>query len=358
MILSGSNFTVKVKLVPVLILMILLPVTNADAAGISLENRVVTVEEAIDEIKKQTNYIFAINHKNLNHNRKVTLTGRKLSVENVLKQILAGTEHEYTVTESHILIYPKRPRPAQQPVSNNDEGLEDDITAYNARHPERQVPPKPDVKYDTIVRLVPQDPNGEYFYPSVSKILYSTGEQVTADVYLKKPASLSVKTNLLYGATTLALNAGVEIGVGKRTSVDLFFSQNPWNLKGSAENNKKLVHWILKPEFRYWMCERSNGHFVGAHAFYWRYNIGGYDVPLLFDKDYRNDGNAWGAGVSYGYHWPWSKRWGMEFNIGGGVAFMKYSKFSCPKCGEKEGDYKKTYFGPTSVGVKLVFVIK
>ena len=48
----------------------------------------------------------------------------------------------------------------------------------------------------------------------------------------------------------------------------------------------------------------------------------------------------------------------MEFNVGAGVAFMRYDKFDCERCGDKLGEYRKTYFGPTSLGVKLIFVIK
>lgn len=169
---------------------------------------------------------------------------------------------------------------------------------------------------------------------------------------------VAVKTNLLYGAGTLTPNLGVEIGLGKRTTLDLRGSYNPWNLKGSETDNKKLVHWIVQPEFRYWLCQKFNGHFFGVHALYAQYNVGGHDVPMLFDKEFRYEGNAIGGGISYGYHLMLGKRWGAEFNAGVGVAAMKYDKYDCPKCGDKVGTFDKTYFGPTKAGITLIYLIK
>ena len=77
---------------------------------------------------------------------------------------------------------------------------------------------------------------------------------------------VAVKTNLLYGAGTLTPNLGVEFGLGKRTTLDISGGYNPWNRQGTATDNKKWVHNIVQPEFRYWLCQRFNGHFFGVHG--------------------------------------------------------------------------------------------
>ena len=69
---------------------------------------------------------------------------------------------------------------------------------------------------------------------------------------------LGVKTNTLYWLTT-TINIGAEIGLGKNTTIDLLGTYNPW----SFGDNKKIKHWLVQPEFRYWTCERFNGHFWG-----------------------------------------------------------------------------------------------
>ena len=76
--------------------------------------------------------------------------------------------------------------------------------------------------------------------------------------YAQKAA---VKTNLLYDATT-TLNLGVEVGIAHRWTIDLSGNLNPWTFS----DNTKWKHWLIQPEARYWLCERFNGHFLGAHV--------------------------------------------------------------------------------------------
>ena len=191
------------------------------------------------------------------------------------------------------------------------------------------------------------------FRQLITLIICLIGFSVTA--YAQK---IGLKTNVLYGAGTLSPNVALEMGLGNRSSLHIGGSYHPWNLEGTYENNKKLVHWQGNIEYRKWLCERFNGHFLGAHVLGAKYNVGGYEIPLLFEKAFRYEGWAAGAGLSWGYHWIWSPRWGLEFNLGLGYAYMEYDKYSCEKCAEIEGRYSKHYFGPTRAGISLIFMIK
>ena len=172
---------------------------------------------------------------------------------------------------------------------------------------------------------------------------------------------IAVKTNLLYGAGTFTPNLGVEIGLGERTTLDISGAYNWFNLGGNTKNNKKLVHWLVQPEFRYFLCERFSGHFFGLHAIGSQYNIGGHELPMFFgrsSKNYRHEGNAYGGGLSYGYQLPLAKRWNLEFNVGVGYMRMKYDVYDCTNCGGlKEKGRIKNYFGPTKAGITLIFLI-
>jgi len=173
---------------------------------------------------------------------------------------------------------------------------------------------------------------------------------------------VAVKTNLLYGAGTLTPNLGVEFGLGQRTTLDISGGYNPWNLEGTATDNKKWVHYLVQPEFRYWLCERFNGHFFGVHGLFGEYNVGGIEIPFfgdpLFDKNSRYEGIAYGGGLSYGYHWMWGKRWGMEFTLGIGAVYTSFDKYDCTMCSVQTGTGDKFYFGPTKAGISLVYLIK
>ena len=168
---------------------------------------------------------------------------------------------------------------------------------------------------------------------------------------------VGLKTNLLYGGGALTPNLGLEIGLGRKTTLDLWGAYNWFNLDGARNDNRKLAHWIAQPEFRYWTCETFNGHFFGVHAIGGMYNIAGRKVPMLFNKESRYEGYAAGGGLSYGYHWMWGKRWGAEFTVGAGIVFLEYDEYGCYKCDDYVGTFKKTYFGPTKAGITLVFLI-
>jgi hypothetical protein len=171
---------------------------------------------------------------------------------------------------------------------------------------------------------------------------------------------LGLKTNLLYGAATLTPNISVEAALAPRWTIEGAYSTNPWNWRAKAANepSRKLLHGIARLEGRYWLCERFNGHFVGAHALYSEYNVSGYDIPLLFDKQYRYHGNAWGGGLVYGYDLPVGRGLNIEFTAGVGLYLMNYKQYSCVVCSEEFTPVKKTYFGPSRLGISIEFLIK
>ncbi|MDR1224685.1 MAG: DUF3575 domain-containing protein [Tannerella sp.] len=80
------------------------------------------------------------------------------------------------------------------------------------------------------------------------------------------------------------------------------------------------------------------------------------------DRDgiYTNNFEGWfvGVGVSYGYHWILSRRLSMEFSLGLGYAYLDYDKSRCTDCKKKIGEESAHYFGPTRVGISLVYMIK
>ena len=159
----------------------------------------------------------------------------------------------------------------------------------------------------------------------------------------------AIKTNLLYDATA-TLNWGVEFRLGKSLTLDVSGNYNYW----TYPDNRKMKHWLIQPELRFWNCASFNGRFWGIHTHYAQYNWGGI-VPA---KKYRYEGWLAGGGISYGYHWILGKRWGLEAEISVGYAYLKYDKFRCNHCGEKMNSGNKHYFGPTKAAVSLIFLVK
>jgi len=178
-------------------------------------------------------------------------------------------------------------------------------------------------------------------------------------VYRADAQSVGIKTNVLYGATTTP-NLGLEVVLGKKTTLDIAGGYNPW-LLSNKEDNKKIKHWLVQPELRLWNCEAFNRSYWGFHALYGRYNMGNITFPLdLFQgmKNNRYERDAVGAGVSYGYQWYLGNRWNLEATFGFGYAYFDYKRFDCIRCGEYQGKGHKHYLGPTKVGVSVIYLIK
>ena len=143
---------------------------------------------------------------------------------------------------------------------------------------------------------------------------------------------IAIKTNAAYWATT-TLNLGTEIALKPKMTLDLTGTYNPFTFS----NNKKIMHWAIQPELRYWTCQRFAGHFFGLHAHYGRYNGG-------LEK-YRYKGWFVGGGISYGYQWIVGKRWNIETELGVGYAYLDYDKYHRKDCGKFVDSGHKNYVG-------------
>ncbi len=161
----------------------------------------------------------------------------------------------------------------------------------------------------------------------------------------------ALKTNLLHGAAATP-NLSLELGLGKKTSLDLYGAYNWFDFK----DNKKWKHWMVQPEFRWWFCERFNGSFLGLHLHGGEFNVGNAG-PFTTIKNHRYEGYFYGGGISYGHQWILSNRWAFELEIGVGYARFEYDKFGCEECSPKIKSDSYDYFGPTKLGASLIFFL-
>ena len=168
---------------------------------------------------------------------------------------------------------------------------------------------------------------------------------------------IAVKKNALYWATATP-NIGAEVGLGANTTLNLEGGYNPWNVNGSGTNYRKLAHLLVLPEYRYWLWERFNGHFIGVHGLYSSYDFSGRTVPFLFDNEHRYQGTAYWLGVTYCFHLMLSPAWGIEASFGAGVARLAFDKSACLQCNPFPDHISETYVGPTKIGVSLIYIIK
>ena len=84
----------------------------------------------------------------------------------------------------------------------------------------------------------------------------------------------ALKTNVLFWGTT-SPNVGVEVGITRQVTLDIWGAYNAWKFK----NDMKLNLYLIQPEARYWFCQKFEGHFVGIHGHYGHFNIG--QIPFI-----------------------------------------------------------------------------
>lgn len=164
---------------------------------------------------------------------------------------------------------------------------------------------------------------------------------------------VAVKTNALGWATT-TINAGVEMAVSHRQTIQVFGALNPWTFSGE----RRARFWAAQPEWRYWLCERFNGHFFGIHALGGEYNVNNIDVPfgILPETEHGRHYEGWyvGGGITYGYQWMLSKHWNIEASIGVGYIYSPYKLYGrCDRCLDRD---HRNYVGPTKAALSILYI--
>ena len=191
----------------------------------------------------------------------------------------------------------------------------------------------------------------KFYIPLILGLLTSYSVSAQNDV--------AIKTNVLYDLTA-TINAGVEIGLAPRWTLDISGNFNAWDMK----EDKKWKHYLVQPEARYWFCDRFMGHFLGIHAHGGQVNFGGIKNGIDFLgsnfsnlSDRRYQGWFAGAGVAYGYAFVLGRHWNLELELGVGYAYTKYDVFECSGCGRKvESGLSHHYVGPTKLALNLVYL--
>ena len=151
-----------------------------------------------------------------------------------------------------------------------------------------------------------------------SRFFRHSGRLVTVLVFLctflsVRAQQVALKTNMLMFAG-MAPNAGCEFVVGERSTIDLsaFGSVNVYG--------RKVKTLGFQPEYRYWFNGRPmTREFVGIAALGVNYDI------HWSDRIY--EGDAFGAGITFGYAFNLGKRWNIEAYGGFGAVYFKHRQY-------------------------------
>lgn len=300
--------------------------------------------EGLRVLELQGGRTVAANLSLLDLGQEIFLSRTSGSLDDMTAVVMDSAGLSYRLTDTHILILPPK-APDPEPESY--------VSVFDT-------PGVPDYKRISEEQVFF---NGTYDVMSVSlrsKDKFSVSypiESVSYHLPVRSvtPSWLAVKVNFLYGAT-LTPNAGVELGIGKKSTIDISGGYNFYK----PDSGKQWRHWVVQPEYRWWFCERFNGAFIGGHLLGGQFNFSKIDFPFnVFSdlKDYRYEGDFYGIGAVFGYQWILGKRWNLEMAVGAGYVRVLYDKYGCDTCGPALESDNKNYFGPTKASISLLFFL-
>lgn len=168
-------------------------------------------------------------------------------------------------------------------------------------------------------------------------------------------AQVAIKNNLLYDVNRTP-NLGVEVGLSRKSTAQIFYGLNPWKYS----DNKQMRHWLVMPEYRWWTCSKFNGHFFGIHAMGGEFNVQGIDDTFgLIKEDIKNkhyEGWYVGGGITYGYQWILGKHWNLEASVGFGYDYIQFKEYECGECGSFKRKDHTNYIGPTKLALSMLYL--
>jgi len=161
----------------------------------------------------------------------------------------------------------------------------------------------------------------------------------------------SVKTNLLSDAVTVP-SVGSEYRISLRWTASLDLAWMPIR----QDPDHYLRTFKVQPEAHYWLRAPFTGPFIGP-SLQWRlFNMGG--LFAFRTSDTRTQGYLLGAGVTAGWHFTLSNRWGLEPAITLGYAYSRYNRYDDPRSRIPLKKWTLHYGGPIAASVQLVYMLK
>lgn len=118
------------------------------------------------------------------------------------------------------------------------------------------------------------------------------------------------------GWLTASPNVEAEFVLGSHVSLNMGIAANP-----ISTDNFKTTFTHFQPEVRYWLNRPMVSHFLGITAF-----VNNFDMMV---KDVHHKGDAYAAGLTYGYAWVLGDHWNIEATAGVGV--LRYRQFKYDK---------------------------
>lgn len=144
---------------------------------------------------------------------------------------------------------------------------------------------------------------------------------------------------------TASPNLGVEFAITPRLSMELTVAASPYKLMKDIY----LEQTRVQGELKYWFKSPLLHHYVGATAFY-----ASFDAGLKTQAFY---GDAYAAGLTYGYQHVLSRRWNIEYSVGAGGIHYRMARYT-PGTEPPQPNETGWQWAPVKLAVAFIYVLK
>lgn len=157
---------------------------------------------------------------------------------------------------------------------------------------------------------------------------------------------VALKTNAL-DYLTLSPNLALEARLSPVVSLQVGVVANPFSGRIAGY---RLSNFRFEPELRYWFNRPMAKHFLALSL-----TAASYSLQL---KDRILKGDAYAAGLSYGYALTLSKQWNVEFEIGLGLGTFKGYDYDDDEEKPSRPNYSRVLPVPIRCGVSFSYIFK
>lgn len=166
-----------------------------------------------------------------------------------------------------------------------------------------------------------------------------------------------LSTNLTDWALFGTLNMEAQFSVAQHFTIDALAKYNNWTFgNDSEETRSRYAQRTFAVGVRYWPWYVYSGWWFGARGQYRQYSHGN-----VFGIDHKEEGDAYGLGLSAGYSIQVASWFNIDLGIGAWGGIKDYSRWEqkgvgCPTCGRLTESGRKFFILPDDVQVSLMFI--
>lgn len=156
---------------------------------------------------------------------------------------------------------------------------------------------------------------------------------------------MALKTNVAYDAFGV-LNLAYECQFAERWTAELPVMWSLWDWK----QDRGLRTVALQPGVKFWFTEPGRGHAVGADL-----GLAWYNYRWDHKRYQDTSRPLMGISLNYAYTLTLGRGWAAEFSLGVGYVNTRYNTYFNIEDGALINTRDRNYFGPTRVGISLVY---